>query len=439
MIRGLDGLFVQFLSFISLLFCGLSSAKLMVPADNALPLSQRSLKWSDSKVQWNEQGGKKERSAIACRDDERCVFSWACQHIAQPVRQCATPAYYKLAVCCRMDQTQLASTPSPTTTTTRLPSMTKLEGENSSTTMQSSETKYAGTTAVTVRTSGKKTEETTTMAYTPIAPAEIASSHPQTCGQAPLVAGRAGRTSRIVGGANALFGEFPFQALIIFKGMEKCGGALIAPQWVVTAGHCVASPSITADIILVRLGLWDRTKWNSLLPAVEREVSQLVRHPLYGSKRTFSHDIALLKLSKPVDYAPHIQPICLPSPGQVFEGTTGTITGWGRLAFSGGRPDIVQKANLPIITNDECVSKFAKMKTPETLTSEMICAGVDDGSRDACQGDSGGPLSEFRDGAYVLVGLVSWGYGCALPGYPGVYSRMSQFVDWIIAQTLKNE
>jgi len=167
-------------------------------------------------------------------------------------------------------------------------------------------------------------------------------------------------------------------------------------------------------------------------------VTKFVLHPLYNSLRSFSHDVSLLKLDFPVDYAPHIQPVCLPHPGDDFLGVLATVTGWGRLEFREDRPTLLQHVEIPLISNSKCESMFDTQRTPEKIIPQMMCAATEDGRKDACQGDSGGPLTVTRDGAYILAGVVSWGYGCALPGYPGVYTRISQFTGWLI-DTMRND
>jgi V8-like Glu-specific endopeptidase len=348
-----------------------------------------------------------QNSVGSCFADESCVFSWVCDRIGKPVRFCSGPFFY-FTVCCKAKESTDATTPENAlkvipvsdTTSTTTPSTT------------------ASTTAMIVQTAPPPSPASPAVGPFPM----------KTCGQAPLVV----RGPRIVGGAAAQFGEFPFSAMVIIKGQERCGGALLDHQWVVTAGHCVAPASVSAQDIIVRLGVWDRTRTNDILPVAERRLIKFILHPLYGSQRSFSHDVALLKLDFPVEYGPHIQPVCLPHPGDDFTGSLATITGWGRLEFREDRPAILQHVEVPIITNEKCEAMFQAQSTPEKIIPQMMCAGFEDGKKDACQGDSGGPLTVTRDGSYILTGLVSWGYGCALPGYPGVYTRIAQFTGWLI-------
>lgn len=143
--------------------------------------------------------------------------------------------------------------------------------------------------------------------------------------------------------------------------------------------------SVTSQDIIVRLGVWDRTRTNDILPVEERRLIKFILHPEYASLRSFSHDLALLKLDFPVVYGPHIQPICLPRPGDDFTGSLGTVTGWGRLQFKEDRPAILQHAEIPIIDNGKCERMFEIQRTPEKVIKQMMCASADDGAKDACQ------------------------------------------------------
>ncbi|XP_055354908.1 serine protease 33-like [Paramacrobiotus metropolitanus] len=354
-----------------------------------------------------------ENTVGSCFPDESCVFSWVCDRIGKPVRFCSGPFFY-FTVCCKSKAGDD-------------------DGVALSLTVESGPTTPATTSTTTTTTTTTTTASTAvSIPNQPTLPPLRAP--PRSCGQAPLIT----RGARIVGGVSAQFAEFPFSVMVVIKGQERCGGALLDHQWVVTAGHCVAPASVTSNDIIVRLGVWDRTRTNDILPVEERRLIKFILHPLYNSQRSFSHDVALLKLDFPVEYAPHIQPVCLPRPGDDFTGILGTITGWGRLEFREDRPAILQHVEVPVMTNQQCEDMFTAQHTPEKIIPQMMCAGYDNGRKDACQGDSGGPLSIFRDGAYTLIGLVSWGYGCALPGYPGVYTRISMFTGWLI-ETMRRE
>ncbi|XP_076065174.1 trypsin-1-like [Oratosquilla oratoria] len=120
-------------------------------------------------------------------------------------------------------------------------------------------------------------------------------------------------------------------------------------------------------------------------------------------------------------------PITLPPPMHEPSGEC-VVSGWGRLWEHGDRPQVLQKVKVNYIPDDECQKHF----TGFTIHDSEVCAGVTEGGKDACQGDSGGPLvCSTRDEFPYLAGIVSWGVGCARPEYPGVYTQVSYFIDWI--------
>ncbi|KFZ62161.1 Enteropeptidase, partial [Antrostomus carolinensis] len=123
-----------------------------------------------------------------------------------------------------------------------------------------------------------------------------------------------------------------------------------------------------------------------------------------------------------------IQPICLPEKNQQFlPGINCWIAGWGNIMNEGPTSDILQEAEVPLISNEKC-----QQWMPEySITENMICAGYDIGGVDSCQGDSGGPLTAEDGNKWFLVGVTSFGRECALPKRPGVYVRVTMFVDWI--------
>ncbi|XP_072216197.1 transmembrane protease serine 6 [Excalfactoria chinensis] len=239
------------------------------------------------------------------------------------------------------------------------------------------------------------------------------------CGlQAPL--------SRIIGGANSVEGEWPWQASLQVRGRHICGGTLIADRWVVSAAHCfqderLASPSVWT----VYLGKYFQNTTSHT--EVSFKVIRLFLHPYY-EEDSHDYDVALLQLDHPVIISPFIQPICLPAASHLFEpGLHCWITGWGALKEGGHISNILQKVDVQIIQQDICSEAYHYMISPR-----MICAGYNKGKKDACQGDSGGPLAcEEPSGRWFLAGLVSWGMGCGLPNYYGVYTRITQVLGWM--------
>ena len=155
-------------------------------------------------------------------------------------------------------------------------------------------------------------------------------------------------------------------------------------------------------------------------------------HPHYNPN-SYDSDVALIQLKDAIVYTDYVQPICLPSSASDFDllhpNVTGTITGWGSRKASRRTASRLQEAEVPIIPREVC-----KRAHPQyVVTGNMFCAGYKDGTRDACQGDSGGPfaIENPQTNRTVLIGIISWGDGCGKKGKYGVYTRITNFVDWI--------
>ncbi|KAK2169063.1 hypothetical protein LSH36_12g05014 [Paralvinella palmiformis] len=141
-----------------------------------------------------------------------------------------------------------------------------------------------------------------------------------------------------------------------------------------------------------------------------------------------NNDIAIVILDKAIDFNPDVQPICLPKKDKnYYDNKSVIVSGWGGGTIS----VLLQYAQLSVLSQVDC----RRIRVFRNLSDKMLCAADDDGytSKDSCQGDSGGPLAyknPNKGGTFELVGIVSWGYGCAA-GYPGVYTRVSEYLDWI--------
>jgi len=234
----------------------------------------------------------------------------------------------------------------------------------------------------------------------------------------------------IVGGEEALPGERPFQILLQLDGQFLCGGSIYNEEWIVTAAHCAelaSSPSrysVVAGIHNIRVP--DATSQT-------RTVSKNIIHPGYYD---LENDIALMKLSQPLVLSRdnNTAGIPLASAGRSFSGNV-TISGWGTLE-SGGNiiPAKLRKVTVPTVSDEECRNAYGE----DDIADSMICAGLKEGGKDSCQGDSGGPLTGQIDGVDTLVGIVSWGQGCAFPNYYGVYTEVSYFEAWVRATIAAN-
>ncbi|GAB7049764.1 S1 family peptidase [Catenuloplanes indicus] len=220
----------------------------------------------------------------------------------------------------------------------------------------------------------------------------------------------------VVGGTRAAQGEFPFMVRLSMG----CGGALYTSQIVLTAAHCVgatgANTSITATLGVVDLQSSSRITVRS---------SYVYRAPGYRSVTT-GKDWALIKLASPVTGLSTL-PIAT---NTANNSGTFTVAGWGSATEGGAQQRYLLKASVPFVSDTSCASSY----TGRFVASDMICAGYAQGGTDTCQGDSGGPMFKATStGALVQVGIVSWGTGCARPGYPGVYSEVSTFASAIAA------
>ncbi len=211
----------------------------------------------------------------------------------------------------------------------------------------------------------------------------------------------------VVGGTRAAQGEFPW----VVRLSMGCGGALYRPNIILTAAHCVGTTgnntSITAT--LGSVDLQDPAR-------VQIRSNYVLRAPGYNGN---GKDWALIRLQ-----SASTLPLLPINTSTANDSGTFTVMGWGAATEGGGQQRYLLKAKVPFITDAQCGSAYS-----ELVPNEEICAGTwSSGGVDTCQGDSGGPMFR-RDNAnnWIQVGIVSWGYGCARPENPGVYSQVSTF------------
>lgn len=241
---------------------------------------------------------------------------------------------------------------------------------------------------------------------------------------------------RIVGGQPAELGAWPWIALLGYSTRNRpgpfwdCGGSLINERYVVTAAHCLTHPFLTLKV--VRLGENEIDNDNDGATPVDILVEKVLPHPTYNAG-TKMDDIGLVKLQQSVQFTRYIQPICLPKPidmrSQSFVKYFPFVAGWGTTTVGGPASKKLLQIQVPVTDNESC----DKVYTPEgaRVLSKQLCAGFPKGGKDACQGDSGGPLMLPKGNVYYLIGIVSYGKGCAKAGFPGVYSRVTSYLDWI--------
>ncbi|XP_026732818.1 trypsin, alkaline C-like [Trichoplusia ni] len=239
--------------------------------------------------------------------------------------------------------------------------------------------------------------------------------------------------NRIVGGSPTTVETYPYMSNMQYGlwgiwWYQACGGSLITSTSVLSAAHCYFGDSPFEW--RVRLGTSLASSGGSL-----HDVSQLVIHPQYSSA-TLRNDVAIVRLASPAQYSNSIQAVSIAGANYNLADNSNVQTiGWGALSTGGGSPEQLQHVTINVINQKVCAERYAELKTQPgfqnwpDVTEDMLCAGIlDVGGKDACQGDSGGPLAHNG----VLVGVVSWGFQCAHATYPGVNSRVSSNVDWIV-------
>lgn len=219
---------------------------------------------------------------------------------------------------------------------------------------------------------------------------------------------------RIVGGEEASPGEFPYVVSLHEFGRHICGATLVKDDWVLTAAHCVTGGSPQT----LHVGLYEQKKSDA---AESFRIARVVVHPENRSG-DLDYDFALIQLRGHSKHPPvAYQRREMPAPVELI------AAGWGRLSENDEKlPDRLRKVVVPLVPDAECQSLYGQNFSPR-----MLCAGYAGGGRDACLSDSGGPLLRRDADGSLLVGVVSWGVGCARPGHYGVYAKVSSVAGWI--------
>uniref|UniRef100_A0A8C9SLR9 trypsin n=1 Tax=Scleropages formosus TaxID=113540 RepID=A0A8C9SLR9_SCLFO len=219
---------------------------------------------------------------------------------------------------------------------------------------------------------------------------------------------------RIIGGYECIPNSRPWMASLNY-GYHFCGAVLINDQWLLSVAHCWYNPYA----MQIMLGEHDLRVFEGTEQLMKTDT--IIWHPRYDYQ-TLDYDIMLIKLFHPVTITDAVKPVPLPS-GCPYSGVPCSVSGWGYTDTEATTsPARLQCLDVPVLDDKECHNAY-----PGMITRHMFCAGYMDGGRDACNGDSGSPLVCLGE----VHGLVSWGQGCAQPGYPGVYTKVCEFIPWI--------
>ncbi|XP_041650186.1 uncharacterized protein LOC121514155 [Cheilinus undulatus] len=242
---------------------------------------------------------------------------------------------------------------------------------------------------------------------------------------------------RIFGGKEAPENALPWQVLLSLND-NRGGGMVIADRWVMTAAHNLQQRGVTLSpgSITIYMGGIDA----NVITGSPMNSTSVHIHPDYNNPDglNYNNDIALIKLEDQLTFHSSLMPICLPPEGATYvPGATGVVSGFGVENTQHGRMSTnkLKYVELPVVQPGTCHTsinniKRRNMHVPD-LTDNMFCAGLPEGGKDSCQGDSGGPYALMTNGSYWAAGIVSWGVGCGVKGTYGVYTKVTNYIDWV--------
>ena len=271
---------------------------------------------------------------------------------------------------------------------------------------------------------------------------QVSDIPPGTCGQTAVPIRAQRKFQRIINGTEAYQHSIPWIIRIINPGYPYwCGGTLLRVRpdkeesdIVVTAAHCVQTAAFNRPAMVAAGAHF----LSSQVPGEVRvEIERDVSHENYSRPIAYANDITILKLAQPIKFSNTIQPACLPGPNDGPDvGTYGLVAGWGDLTTikeDRAGSEVLMQVYVPVVDKTECQENYGRNSNLQYRVDPamMLCAGYEAGGKDSCQGDSGGPLLFPGSKGHTLQGVVSWGDGCAVADKAGLYTRVTNYLDWI--------
>ncbi|BES95884.1 serine-type endopeptidase activity [Nesidiocoris tenuis] len=232
---------------------------------------------------------------------------------------------------------------------------------------------------------------------------------------------------RIVGGRPAQVNEYPLIAGLVNRGRPSfifCGGTIITDRHVLTAAHCNPNPSRAIDVVLAEHNTASNTESRTTIINVQRTIN----HERYNQNGNTENDLAVLLLASRIPFQRTIGPACFPRANLNIVGSKVRVIGWGVLSSGGTKPNVLQKVDLDVKPLSDCARIY------RGINNGQLCTYTP--KRDSCQGDSGGPVIwlDPSTNRYTVVGIVSFGRGCAQIGAPGVNTAVSPYRNWILSK-----
>ncbi|XP_011815912.1 PREDICTED: serine protease 38 [Colobus angolensis palliatus] len=240
-----------------------------------------------------------------------------------------------------------------------------------------------------------------------------------------VACGRPSMEGKILGGVPAPERKWPWQVSVHYAGLHICGGSILNEYWVLSAAHCfrrdknIKIYDMYVGLVNLRVAS-NHTQWY--------EVNRVILHPTYEVYHPVGGDVALVQLKTRIVFSDSVLPVCLATPEVNLTSANCWATGWGLVSQQGETSDELQEVQLPLIPEPWCRLLYGHLSY---IMPDMLCAGDILNVKTVCEGDSGGPLVCEFNRSWLQIGIVSWGRGCTNPLYPGVYTSVSYFSEWI--------